>query len=380
MTLKGSASIFRWVCMVSLLLVSYRAFAEVRYPNGFPSAAGFFPIGVWLQNPSNARRYQAIGINTFVGLWKGPTETQLADLAKYDMFTVASQNDLALTSGNRRVIKGWLHKDEPDNAQPIGLGLYGTCIPATEVVRRTRQMKSIDPTRPVMINFGQGIANEFWRGRGRCTGDQGYYSAAAQGADILSFDIYPVGSDTPQVKGKLEYVARGVTNLVNLASSDQTTWAVLETTGAVTPAQVRSEVWMAIIHGAKGIVYFVHEFAPSFREDGIFLHPDVVQEVTRTNALIKTLAIPLNGLNSARKFKVESDTTIAALVKEYENTIYVFAADMKNSAAKVRFAFDGFDQAKVIVSGEDRSLMMTQGVFEDSFEGYGVHVYQFPAR
>jgi hypothetical protein len=368
------------VCLVALLLISYRASSEVRYPNGFPSEPGFFPIGVWLQNPSSALRYQAIGINTFVGLSNGPTEAQLAALAKYGMFAVASQNDVALASRNRGVIRGWLHVDEPDNAQPIGLGLYGTCIPAAEVVRRTQQMKSIDPTRPVMINFGQGIANEFWRGRGPCTGDQGYYSAAAQGADILSFDIYPVSDPTPQVKGRLEYVARGVTNLVSRASSDQDVWAVLETTGAVTPAHVRSEVWMAIIHGAKGIVYFVHEFAPSFREDAIFRHPDVVQEVARTNALIKTLAIPLNGRSAASKLNVQSDSTIATLVKEYQNNIYVFAVDMKNSATKVRFAFDGFDETKVVVVGENRNLLMTQGIFEDSFEGYGVHIYEFPVH
>lgn len=41
----------------------------------------------------------------------------------------------------------------------------------------------------------------------------------------MSFDIYlsiyPIGSKTPQVKGKLEYVARGVTNLVKRASPEQ---------------------------------------------------------------------------------------------------------------------------------------------------------------
>ena len=36
-----------------------------------------FPIGVWLQNPANAPRFRAAGINTFVGLWQGPTEAQL---------------------------------------------------------------------------------------------------------------------------------------------------------------------------------------------------------------------------------------------------------------------------------------------------------------
>src|SRR5690606_13894217 len=32
-----------------------------------------FPIGVWLQAPRNASKYREIGINLYVGLWKGPT-------------------------------------------------------------------------------------------------------------------------------------------------------------------------------------------------------------------------------------------------------------------------------------------------------------------
>lgn len=153
-----------------------------------------------------------------------------------------------------------------------------------------------------MINFGQGTANEFWRGRGPCNGDENYYSVAARDVDILSFDIYPVSSPTRQVNGKLEYVARSVTRLTKLAVDAQKVWAVIETTAllpghAVTPAQLRAEVWMAIIHGAQGIVYFVHEFAPTFREDAIFRHPEVVNEVANENELIKSLAPVLNSPN-----------------------------------------------------------------------------------
>ena len=260
------------------LLFSITATYACDCPNGFPNDASFFPIGVWMQSPTRAPAYKAIGINTFVALWSGPTEEQLAILKNNDMFVVASQNDVGLHSINRGIIKAWMHGDEPDNAQPIGMGLYGSCIPANEVVRRTREMKARDDTRPVMINFGQGLANEYWRGRGPCSGDENYYSVAARDVDILSFDIYPVGSSSPQVKGKLEYVARGITRLMKLADNGQKVWAVIETTAldpghAVSPAQVRAEVWMAIIHGARGIVYFVHEFSPTFREDAIFRRP-----------------------------------------------------------------------------------------------------------
>jgi hypothetical protein len=172
-----------------------------------------------------------MGINTFVGLWEGLTETQLAVLAESDMFVVAEQNDTGSRSPNRRVIKAWLHQDEPDNAQPVGLGLYGRCVPSIEVVRRSREMKAKDPTRPVMINFGQGVANEYWKGRGPCNGDMKYYEIAIEDADILAFDVCSVGSKTPHVKGKLEYVARGVSNLIRRAMPPQTIWNAIETTG-----------------------------------------------------------------------------------------------------------------------------------------------------
>jgi hypothetical protein len=366
-----------------LLFVGHSASAAELPANGFPTDADFFPIGVWLQSPTRAANYKAIGINTFVGLYEGPTEEQLAVLAQQHMFAVAGQNDVGLKSVNRHVIKAWMQEDEPDNAQPIGLGLYGTCVPADEVARRTKEMKARDPTRPVVINFGQGVANEFWRGRGPCNGDQSYYDLAIQGADILSYDIYPVGSRTRQVKGRLEYVARGVTNLVRRVADGQSVWMALETTALdpahrPTPAQVRAEVWMALIHGATGIFYFVHEFTPTFREDAIFRYPDIVEEVTRTNQLIRSLSPALRRPSVFGTISVSSQIPIATMVKVHKNTTYIFAVAMQNSPSTVRITVDDAHHTNARVIGEGRSVSIAQGSFEDQFEGYGVHLYQIP--
>ncbi len=51
-----------------------------KWKNGPPHDAGFFPIAVWLQNPSKAQKYKQAGFNTYVALWRGPTEEQLAEL------------------------------------------------------------------------------------------------------------------------------------------------------------------------------------------------------------------------------------------------------------------------------------------------------------
>ena len=53
--------------------------AKPRWSNGPPEDPSFFPIGVWLQRPQYADAYKRAGFNVCIGLWKGPTEEQLAE-------------------------------------------------------------------------------------------------------------------------------------------------------------------------------------------------------------------------------------------------------------------------------------------------------------
>jgi hypothetical protein len=358
---------------------------DPAYVNGFPARPEFFPLGVWQQPPRTAEEYKAIGINTFVGLWEGPTEGQLAELAKSGLYVVAEQNDVGVSSPNRGVIKGWMQSDEPDNAQPpvSGLGPYSPCIPAAEVARRSQAMKARDPTRPVFVNFGRGVADPFWSGRGTCTGDEKYYDVAVKDADIVGFDIYPVGSDTPRVKGRLEYVARGVVNLRKRTSPSQNVWSAIETTAIdparpVTPAEVRAEVWMALIHGARGIVYFVHEWAGGLREDGIFRHPEIVREVARINRTIASLAPVLNSPDRPDRVSLFAPAPIATMVKEDASELYLFAVAMENRPTTARFAIAGLSDAEASVLNEGRNVAVKDGILEDGFLGYAVHLYKIP--
>ncbi|HWY61123.1 MAG TPA: hypothetical protein VNW15_04410 [Rhizomicrobium sp.] len=362
------------------LSIATQGFAVPVYPNGFPTDPSFFPLGVWLQSPGNAPEFKALGINTYIGLWKGPTEDQLAALAKNNMLVVAGQNDAALTSGNGHVLKGWLHHDEPDNAQPDGKGGYGPCIPAADVAEQSRQFKLRDPSRPVFIDFGQGVAYAGWLGRGNCTGDMAYYDTAKKNADILSFDIYPVASNQAVVQGKLEYVAFGVDNLVKRASPDQSVWADIETTqinshNLVTPDQLRSEVWMALIHGATGIDYFVHEWTGGFREDGIFRHPEIVDAVTRINQTIKALAPVLKSPNAPIRLSVTSPA-ISTMIKMRGNILYIFAVSLQGTGVQASFTLPDVKAPVASVAGENRSIALVNGKFLDTFSGYGVHRYE----
>src|SRR5580765_3572749 len=138
-----------------------------RWTNGLPADPSFFPIAVWLQSPVNALRYKSAGINLYVGLWRGPTVDQLAMLKEAGMSVICEQNATALKNKDNPIIVGWMHGDEPDNAQSLGQGKgYGPPIPPDTIVRDYQRIKLADSSRPVMLNLGQGVAWDNYIGRG----------------------------------------------------------------------------------------------------------------------------------------------------------------------------------------------------------------------
>ena len=321
-----AAALFLALALLSACFWSKQSRAQGMagpFSNGFSDGQDFFPIGVWLQNTRDAGAYAAMGVNTFVGLWQGPTEAQLAELAKAGMYAIAEQNEVGLTSPNAQIIKAWMHGDEPDNAQPLPGGGHGDCILPNQVVSKFAAIRSRDPTRPVFLNFGQGVVNKAWRGRGSlCSsiGHEEYYRAASSGADILSFDIYPVTEHRqPEVQGRLELVAGGVANLKQWSTTDQRVWAIIGTTHIYdpkrrpTPAEIRAMAWMAIVRGARGLVYFVHEWQPSFSSNAIFRYPEIAAAVTVLNSEIRNLA---SVINSPQAVTATADpSTIAAMAR-----------------------------------------------------------------
>ena len=280
---------------------SIHASAYARWKNGPPQDPGFFPIAVWLQSPAKAKAYREAGINTYVGLWKGPTDAHLADLKKAGMKVICSQNEVAKTHLDDPTIIGWMHGDEPDNAQRLGAkdNGYGPPILPAKIVADYERIRATDPSRPVMLNLGQGVAGDNWKGRGVRRNHAEDYPEYVKGCDIASFDIYPVAHSSPEVMGKLDFVAHGVERLVKWTGPERIAWNCVECTHIsaktkASPQQVRAEVWMSLIHGSRGLIYFVHEFKPKFVEAGLLSDPEMLAAVTATNRQITSLAPVLN--------------------------------------------------------------------------------------
>jgi hypothetical protein len=349
----------------------------------------FFPLAVWLQNPANAARYKAAGINLYVALWRGPTDQQLAQLKEQGIYVICSQNSAGLAHKDDPTIVGWMHGDEPDNAQRIrGQKGYGPPVLPSKIVEDYQKRKEVDPSRPVLLNLGQGVAWDQYIGRGVRRNHPEDYAEYVQGCDIASFDIYPACHEHPDVAGKLWFVADGVTRLRKWAGRERPVWNCIECThisnpaAKATPQQVKAEVWMSLVRGSRGIIYFCHQFKPTQIEAGLLADAQMLAAVTAINKQIHELAAVLNSPTIAGGVMIESsaaEVPVEAMIKRHGGYTYLFAVGMRGGTTTANFKLAGLNKAaRAHVLGEDRMLEITGGQFRDTFQPWDVHLYRIP--
>jgi len=184
----------------------------------------------------------------------------------------------------------------------------------------------------------------------------------------------------------LWFVARGVERLRQWTDDQKPAWACIECTRIgetgrkPTPSEVRAEVWMALIHGARGLIYFVHQFKPKFVEAGLLEDSEMLAAVTTLNRQITELAPVLNSPTATNAVTVTTGdpaVPVATMVKTFNGQRHLFAVAMRGQATMAEFSLqDHAANVRVEVLGESRSLIATNGVFADRFAPWEVHLYR----
>jgi len=281
--------------------------------------------------------------------------------------------------------------DEPDNWQfsnPIQINgktwKYGPAasrISAKDLGEMCSTIRNEDTTRPVFVNFSCGIANDAYWGRG-AGWKNSMYPEYMKSCDVVSFDVYP-SSDIGEKF--LWFQAKGLDRIKEWAGVDKPRFncigpAALGEKGKPTPEQIKAEIWISIIHGSKGIVYFCHNFSPSLQEAALLEYPAMLEAVTKINAQITELAPVINGLDAYDAMVASSNDAVPIdiLVKNYKGETYIFAAVMRMSVKPVTGSFQIQDcgAGKVEVLGENRTLNMDGGAFKDEFKKWETHIYK----
>jgi hypothetical protein len=176
-----------------------------------------------------------------------------------------------------------------------------------------------------------------------------------------------------------------VDRLGKWGAGQKVVWNCIECTriqskSKATPSQVRSEVWMSLIHGSMGLIYFVHEWEPKFDEAALLHDPEMLREVRAINRQITELAPVLNSPTVRDKVQVSSSdhqVPVAVMLKQHEGASYLFAVAMRNGDTTATFKLKGLAGDKTVeVLGEERSLGARNSDFSDSFKSWAVHCYR----
>jgi len=190
--------------------------------------------------------------------------------------------------------------------------------------------------------------------------------------------------DHADIVGKLYKVSEGVDRLRKWGEGKKLVWNCIEASRisneAVKPnaAQIRSEVWMSIIHGSTGLIYFVHQFKPKFVEASLLQDADLLAGVTAINKQIQSLAPALNSPTLADGVTVKTsgpEAPVATIAKRQGDATYVFSVAMREQGTKALVAVKGAKGTAEVI-GENRTIPLKDGAFEDEFKPYEVHLYR----
>lgn len=374
-----------------------------KFPGSLPVDPAYFPIGVWLESlmePTDAPKDRLVGINLYVDL------TSSSDIAH-----ATNQGMRALTSVAVPTAAGWVIADEPDmwagpgndawtrnwpGAGPVCAPEAGRC--GYTVQREMR--KTVPAGQLVYANYGKGVT--FWETNEQAAAFVNEFQDVVSADNYWFTDPYICGSSegggvfaagaalTPEkcrLAANYGWTVDRVRSLVQPALS-KPVWAFVEvghpftdpTAPTISGPEIRAAVWSSLIHGARGIVYFNHNFGGPCLSQHVLREAcgDAVRPwVTDVNAQITRLAPVLNSpfLDNA----LSHGPGVSAAVKVYGGSLYVLAGSAQAGQQDALFQLNclaGTDSA-VAVLDENRSVTMTKGAFSDHFaDGNAVHLYR----
>ncbi len=327
----------------------------------------FFPIGVWVAPASDFAKWKDRGINTVTEVPQGhDLERWTAEARRHGLRMIRAPRPRPEDDRGEELLLAWLLPDEPDLRD----------IPAAPLRQLYDHWKSVDPDRPVLVNFSGGHVLNL---QGTCR--RSCYREHLAAADWVASAIYPVTGWGRA--DSLHWVGRAVTELSRMSgerpqfafieTSDQRLSDGHRTTRGVTAAEMRAEIWSAIVAGARGIYYFSSSFNP-FEFDTT--PPDVVGEMVRQNALITGLAPVLQGVINPPPVGAHVRTPLEVTWRSTDSAHYVIVVNTTSTPFSGQtVSLRGMAARTADVHGEGRSVSVDGDVIRDDFGPHDVHIY-----
>jgi hypothetical protein len=255
---------------------------------------------------------------------------------------------------------GWYLVDEPE-----GIG-----VSSVETVRNYYQLlKETDPSHPCsLVIMSPGAAARY--------GDS---------ADIVWIDPYPIPHSP------VTYVSECMDGAHASVEKDKPVWTIpqafdwsvwktgkIDETHRPTPAEERCMTYLALVHGAKGIIYWAHTASKYYIRD----YPEHWTALKSLAGELRDLSpVILTPVSRIKAKLAPKSATVDLLVKELDGFAYVFAVNHEAERVQGKLILDGAQIASDIeVLFENRTLRQERRGWTDDFKPLEVHVYRVRTR
>ena len=368
--------------IAALLLLSTSAVAGIGFnKDGFLMVEGkpYFPVGIYtIQSRdgdhdkvlSEARRagfnttvYYALTTETVTPLLDAANRhgikafvypTMPFSLRKGTETTESITQDIQAKM-NHPALLGWYLVDEPE-----GIGKADT----QKTYELYRLVKKLDPKHPCsLVIMSAKAAGDF-----------------KDCADVIWTDPYPIPSGpVTVVADQTSACAKAIEGKPLWVVPQAFDWSVWHT-GKVnqvhrpTPEEERCMTYLALVHGAKGIIYWAHTGSRYYIHD----YPEHWAAVKKIAGELSYLSPILLTPDSKRKVTIEGGS-IDWMVKKLGGSTYVFAVNRETKDCHVTLALPGIGGSKAEALFEGRSISMDRESWTDDFKPLEVHVYKLNA-
>jgi chitodextrinase len=330
-----------------------------------------FVIGVWSQPTYNFNGWKSRGINTImhyesqggtvsVAQWSADARSYGLDYIRVPDPNI--NNDVADPN-----LLAWMHNDEPDIDR----------TPISELQNNYNYYKSVDPSMPVLTNYAGSEVVDWNTG----VTEQEYLNMLKTN-DIGSSSVYPVTGwgrpDDLDIEGRaverLEKWSQGQPQLAIVESADsELSWLPSDIPGP-SPEQVRYEIWDAVVHGAKGVLYFPFAFSPNFTYENT--PPDVALEMTHQDARLADLGPALMSPTDPYNFGIKLPNGLEGTWRLYNGKKYFIVFNTQHQTVTgAALTLVNTPGTSAVVEGESRTVAINNGTITDTFAPYEMHAY-----
>lgn len=350
--MKAKARALPYLILAILLsIASSPAHARVTFDSSGTALVDdvpFFPVGVFLYGFDTDVLAEVLqqGFNTVV---YAVTPGDLDTLKRHGLMTIPYPTEEWLAVKDHPSILSWYLYDEPE----------GHGKSPEDMRREYERVHSLDPTRPI------GLCHYLWDA----------LEKYKDSADFVMSDVYPVLAKRNQ---GLTPVSDHIDRLHHLHGPGFPVWAAIQVFGgpdteggkwaAPTPIEVRCMTYLAVAHGAKGVLFFSYwpKLPRTWAEVGA-----LTRELHRLTPFLATPARELRVVSRPPALHVRCLQTGKAGI--------VLAVNTEARFQTASFKIPDLRTRDLALPFENRRLAVRRGTVTDRFMPYEVHVYQWGA-